>query len=280
VWEPGSIQSLPDLLEKAREVGRTVLLAADHGHVPSGRFETVERTTPGGTRWREWRAPDELLAEHELGFRGDGVFIPRGAHGVVLLTDDAHRFASGHHAGEHGGATLAEVIAPCLLIGAADNAGEASLRGVTAAHQPGWWLFDVRAPVAIEPEEPVRRKPRPKKVSDAQLALPVGSAPAAPAPGLAGALTGNALLKARARSDSQLKQVVAAVDFLLAQNGVASVHAFAAAMGEIAFRVSGLVSQLSEVLNVEGYDVLSYDRAGQQVRLNKGQLELLFEVKL
>lgn len=285
-WSVDAIQSLPQLLDKAREVGRDVLLASDHGHVPAGRFQSVERATPGGTRWREWRSPDEDLHDWELGFRGEGVFIPRGAHGVVLCTDDAHRYGSRPHAGEHGGATLAEVLAPCLLIGCAGDADEASDRGVMGAFTPSWWFFDVREPVERGADAPVVRGGRKTAASTQQLPLSgLGAAPPArpasrapgPAfdPGLAAPLAASAVFKGRTAKD-QREEVLRAVSFLLGHNGVVGQEAFAAAMGELPFRVPGIVANLASVLNVDGYDVLSFDSAGQQVRLNVGQMNALF----
>ncbi|MFO0756704.1 MAG: hypothetical protein U0359_09445 [Byssovorax sp.] len=42
--------------------------------------------------------------------------------------------------------------------------------------------------------------------------------------------------------------------------------------------MGGLVAKLQEVLNVDGYEVLRFDAAGEQVRLDPGKLRLLFEV--
>ena len=45
-------------------------------------------------------------------------------------------------------------------------------------------------------------------------------------------------------------------------------------------RVSGFVSRLQEILNVDGYQVLRFDRQGQQVHLDLEKLAQQFEVKL
>ena len=76
---------------------------------------------------------------------GTGVWAPRGADGVVLLTDDTRRYGGGHGAGEHGGAALAEVVAPCLLIGHEDNEAidEDPAQSVSPAPMPSWWHFNV-----------------------------------------------------------------------------------------------------------------------------------------
>ena len=50
--------------------------------------------------------------------------------------------------------------------------------------------------------------------------------------------------------------------------------------GEAAWRIGGFMSKVEEVLNVDGYQVIRYDRSAKQVHLNVGLLDQLFEVKL
>ncbi|MEZ4400069.1 MAG: hypothetical protein R3B06_08625 [Kofleriaceae bacterium] len=61
-----------------------------------------------------------------------------------------------------------------------------------------------------------------------------------------------------------------------ARAGVADAASFAAALGEFPARVGGLVAWLQEVLNVDGYPVLRYDRHARQVRLDVDQLAQQF----
>ena len=94
------------------------------------------------------------------------------------------------------------------------------------------------------------------------------------------ALAASKLFGSLAKTKTAQAEVLRAVDFLHARGGTASAEAFAAAMGELAFRVRGLVSKLQSVLNVDGYQVLWFDQAGKQVKLDVGKLEQQFEVKL
>jgi hypothetical protein len=290
VWNVEAIKSLGPLLEAAREAGRSVLLASDHGHVPASRFVACKRETAGGGRWREWHHPEQGLAEGELGFRGDGVHVPKGAHGVVLWTDDAHRYGGTTHAGDHGGATLAETITPCFLIGPDGMADELSARGATRGHVPSWWVFDVREPVELGAEAPVIREAasRGKRGKDNPNQLSLldgrGEAPAVALPkaaSLAGALADSEVLRAREPNAERRALVLKAVDFLLASGNIASREDFAGALGSLPARVEGLVSTvIASALNVDGYNLVWFDHAGQQVRLDKGKLEMIFEVKL
>lgn len=285
-WGVDNIASLPDLLERARESGRAVLLASDHGHVPADRLQRVPAaSTAQGARWRVWPSASAPVGEHEVGFSGSKVYTPPGAHGVVLLADDASCYVGSTHAGEHGGATLAEVVAPCVLIGCEDAVepvvDDAAQRPMPA-HVPRWWHFDVG-------EEPVEVEPRRKeeKKAAAQLGLPVITPSVAvevevevkAARVARSAFGSSAVLNARAKK-AELGQVIEAVEVLLERGGVMSAEAFAVAMKVLPFRVGGLTSKLQEVLNLDGYEVLRYDAAARQVHLDKGKLAQLFEVVL
>lgn len=279
-WDVDSIRPLADLLEAAQQAGRAILFASDHGHVPvrEGMLR-VESASSGGARWR---GEEGALAETELRFCGEGVWTPRGKDAVVLLAGDAHRYSSAPHAGEHGGASLAEVVAPCLLIGSATERSEDAGQRVVGPFVPDWWLLRVRpAAPAIGPPPQRRGKPRP---ADNQLTLP---AVAPPPPALVERpaelpehpLARSKLFASLAPKKSDQEPILRAVEFLLAKNGSASAEAFAAAMGELAWRVPGLVSKLQGVLNVDGYQVLWFDPKGKQVHLDRAKLEQQFEVE-
>lgn len=290
-WTVESIRSLPELLDRAREAGRAVLLASDHGHVPADRLVSKGSHKDGGARWRPWTSPDEALAPYEVGFRGDTVCSPRGAHGAVLLSDDASRYGGATHAGEHGGATLAEVVAPCLLIGCEDLAAptrDDRALDVGSAHVPPWWYFEVRAPLAAPEAAPIELPARPKKqANQAQLVLPAlappppspSPAPLAPAT-LPSAFASSPVLASLQRAASDRKQIVEAVDFLLARQCVVSEAALAGAMNVAAWRIGGVVSKLGEVLNIDGYQVIRHDSAAKTIHLDREKLAQQFEVKL
>ncbi|MCC6750665.1 MAG: BREX-2 system phosphatase PglZ [Deltaproteobacteria bacterium] len=302
-WEVESIASLPDLLERAREHGRSVLLASDHGHVPADRLVSVgPRSATGGARWRAWAGPEEVLGESEVAFalRGERIWAPKGARGVVLLADDASRYGGSTHAGEHGGATLAEVVVPCLLLGCDDGlgtGGDDPALAVRAAHVPGWWCFDVREPVDVpgEASGEVPATPPPTRrtkstVSEAQLPLldvPAVSVAAQPGPvplgadgGVESPLASSAVLKARAPAGKVRDEVLRAATFLLERKGTCSADAFAAGLTIPRFRVEGFIAVLQEVLNVDGYEVLKYDPKAREVKLDPEKLRQLFEVAL
>ncbi len=293
-WKLDNVKALRDLLDKATEAGRAVLLCSDHGHVPSDRLEKTGVPNRDGARWRAWHSPTDPLADYEVGLpAGDGVWAPRGAHGVVMIADDAHRYGGGTGSGEHGGASLAEVVAPCVLLGCADvpaatdDAGQA----VRPAVAPSWWFFDVGQPAPEPGPDDGRKKPRkttkPAPAEQPQQFLPtmLPPAPSPPAPVAAGPskpspLATSELFIARAGDAKTRAQALRAVEFLRVRKGVAGSAAFAAELGEFAARVQGVVAKLQEILNVDGYQVLRYDRQNHQVHLDLEKLAQQFDVEL
>tara|TARA_R110002096_G_scaffold44524_1_gene119658 strand:- start:12588 stop:15365 length:2778 start_codon:yes stop_codon:yes gene_type:complete len=290
-WRVDNIKAMRDLLDKCREVGRSVLLVADHGHVPVDRM-TNHGSSDGGHRYRPWKK-GEAVAEYEVALpAGPGVWAPRGADGVVLLADDGHRYGGGTSSGEHGGAALAEAVAPCVLIGCEDTPGvdEDSALSVRPAPVPSWWHFDVGRVLGAKASEaaPSGRKGKGKKPVKSQLSLPQMGAPkveeaevavAGDEAGLS-AFAQCEMLKLKTKKKSERDEVAKVVDFLLARNGIAEAAAFANAMAMSERRVRGLVSKLQEVLNVDGYQVIRYEAQSRQVRLDREVLAQQFEVEL
>jgi len=282
-WGVDAIKPLGDLLDAAQRAGRAILLASDHGHVPTDLLKRID-SSGSPTRWRAWDDGDQLV-DGEIKLSGEGVWTPKGKQAVVLLTGDRLRYGKTPNAGEHGGASLAEVVAPCVLIGSATNAQRDDVaQRVVGAPVPQWWLLRVREPEVVETRPSKKRRP---KKPDNQLELPaVAPAPSEePSPNHEAPpvvdlskhpLSKSKLFRSLAKTEREQEEVIRAVEFLQSRGGAATQEAFAGAMGDIEWRVPGLVSKLQGVLNVDGYQVLWFDQAGKQVRLDVGKLELQF----
>jgi hypothetical protein len=293
-WKLETVKALRDLLDKATEAGRAVLLCSDHGHVPSDRMEGTGVPMIDGARWRVWLRPTDPIADYEVGLPAcEGVWAPRGAHGVALIADDAHRYGGGTGSGEHGGASLAEVVAPCVLIGCADvpAADDDAGQAVRPAVAPSWWFFDVGDVGALEAapgtEDRGDKKPRRttrRPAASNQVVMPMFTPPVQPvavAPVAAESpLARSELFLARVTDAKARQQALRAVEFLRLRKGVASAAAFAGELGEFVTRVGGVVARLQEILNVDGYQVVRFDRPNQQVHLDLEKLAQQFDVQL
>ncbi len=294
-WDVDSIASLADLLQAAHESGRAVLMASDHGHVPSDLMRDGQTASwpKSKARWREYN-DGEAVADYEVLLRAkecSAAFIPRGADGVALIADEQHRFGGSPGSGEHGGASMAEVVAPCLLFGHVGGPDE-----TVPLATPGWWHFEIDELTqarrarrkSAQPAAAAKAKRPAKKVNENQPSLPTLAPPPEPTPEpqpepqgeSSSPLASSPLLEARARTKRLRAQVVAATDYLAERDGRASAEAFANAMKLSVGRVGGMISKLSEVLNIDGYMVIVFNREARQVVLDIELLEQQFEVTL
>ena len=89
------------------------------------------------------------------------------------------------------------------------------------------------------------------------------------------------LFKARLKgAKTKSDDVLRAVAYLVGHNGVASGPAFATAVGKLEWQAGSFVSVLAAVLNVDAYQVITFDPLSRQVRLDSEMLRQLFEVKI
>ncbi len=270
-WDLALLPALDQLLHAARDSGRIVVLASDHGHVIDR--ETELRKAEGSDRYR----PDDAKpAAGELVFRGARIRAATGHDSVILPITERLRYA-GKKNGYHGGATPQEVLAPLAVL--------TTLTKIPAGwdelppYEPAWWSSQP-APVAA----PVSMVTKPRKASSDLPLFDFAKGGATPTT----AHWTDALLA----SDIFLAQQKFAGRTPLAK---ASIRAFLSALEERGFtilrptlaqklglpllRVGGLVSTMQRVLNVDGYDVLAFESEADTIRLNLDLLKTQFEIK-
>lgn len=288
-WRARDIGPLFDLLDAAQAAGRAVLLASDHGHVPGDRLQyTGKQVTKAAPRWRPW-SDDRPIQDYETLFPADDTWGPRDSKGVIVINDEEHRYTpSSAHTGEHGGATLAEVIAPTILIGWENMAvefGDEAL-AVRAAAPPRWWHLHVDRPPPREPRppRPTRKEPSPQLVF-AGVTPPEPTTAAAPPPSdplehpLVRRLVVSPIFAARATDPGQRDIATRAVAALLANGRSAPDTILGPALGLHARRVGGYIIKASEVLNVDGYAVLQFDPINHRAELHVDRMIQCFELE-
>jgi hypothetical protein len=181
-------------------------------------------------------------------------------------------------AGYHGGASLAEMSVPVLVVSPTPESLPLgwSVLPVEAV-EPAWWTGRRGAPQAPLPR-PVRRprKPEPEPPEAEGLF-------AAPEPVAAAASLGQQVVASEVYKSQQAfvrrapdKAAVAAVVDALAVEGRLSAVATAAVAGRAGRDPDGVAATLQRLLNVEGYPVLTV--AGGTVELNVDLLKLQFQV--
>ncbi|HQP34794.1 MAG TPA: BREX-2 system phosphatase PglZ [Polyangiaceae bacterium] len=276
------VRPLGEILTLAEHSGRAVLLISDHGHVPGSGMSSRGPAKDGGRRWRPLRSGDapqdfEVALPEELAWR-----LP-GTKGVAAVVDDSVCYGQ-PNAGEHGGASLAEVVAPAVLLvyeNLADETGDAELAAVRFP-QPDWWA--VRPPkVTPLPVKVTTGKPPREGVQTSFLGKPAvvaGEETAHVEPAVVAGLRGSTVFKAHTAAipKERVAEALKRLQVLVEAGGQLDEYEFARRSGLQPYRVAGAVARMMEVFNLDGYAVVQHNALGRQVVVDMSQLRQLFEV--
>lgn len=276
-WTEDTVQHLRALLNAAAMHGRTVILTSDHGHVIE-RGSEARSVVGADARWRPVESGP--VNDGEVLVRGRRVLSPGGA--AVLAWRDDLRYGT-KQAGYHGGASLAELAIPVIVLAR-------GAEGAIAGWEPGppqapmWWNDAVVTRPAPRPGGRRDRRtgkatvervapactvaPTPVEVAFGQGLLGFNVAPVEPVVprgpfGVVEALLaspGYEEQRARAGRRALPPPLFAAVlTALVERGGRAHRDTVAAAGGVAAAAFDGTLAALKRLLNVEGYAVVSLD---------------------
>lgn len=277
-WTINRIVPLGALLRLARDSGRVVVLASDHGHVWH-RADTGQEQSSEGSRWRPY---DGNCATGEIVLSGERV-LPSDSKGKVIVPwTESIRYKRQQH-GYHGGATPQEMVCPLVIL-TDKNSAYSGLYSCTYA-KPEWWsAAPVAAPVKIEPYTPVIVAPKrtPSLFDNLSDEKPNEPKPkATPPEKVKGATWIDRLLtspaykvqkefvRRHAPEDEVVRRCLAALE---SQGGIMTPVAFSKAADVRAGGLDGLVAKMQRVLNVDGYEILTFSRNENRVELNIAKL--------
>lgn len=290
-WSINRISPLGALLKLARDSGRVVVLAADHGHVwhrPDAQLHDSEAST-------RWRPKSDDLHEGEIAITGERVRDEVGQNTIVVPWTETIYYKRQQN-GYHGGATPQEMICPLIIL--TDKSSAYSGLFPCEYPKPEWWSSAPVVSVVIEEPTPVfvpvRKGPptlfdkmpeedRPSKETKKPVE-PVQ--PAATAIGVSGwidrLLSSQAykdqkdFVRRHAPEDELIQRCLAALD---SQGGIMTPAAFSKAADVAAGRLDGLIARIQRLLNVDGYEILTLSRAENKIELNVTKLKRQFDLE-
>jgi hypothetical protein len=272
-WGVRDILPLRWLLEAAREAGRLVVLASDHGHVLEHGSELKRGDGDGGARWQT--ATGRALDAGEIVVQGTRVLASGGR--CILAWSERLRYTM-RKSGYHGGGSAQEVLTPLVVL--APDLVDAPDGWVEAPYDPpAWWLGDDLPPsVPVSTTRPAVSVPKPgeqmKLTADAEL-------PASQVSDLwvAELLATAQFVAQRANAgrtpvpDERTTKILLALD---AHGGRLLLGALARTCGIPAIRLTGTLAALRQMLNIDGYPVLTVDDVSGDVTLDRSLLEAQF----
>jgi len=281
-WSISRISPLRALLRLARDSGRVVIFASDHGHVWH-RPDAQHRAHEEGNRWR---SNDGKSGEDEIELSGSRVVVSDDS----IIVPWSEKVYYGHQQnGYHGGATPQEMVCPLILL--TDKTSAYTELHRCAYPKPDWWSA---APVASpEVEEPKVTITAPQKVGPPTLfdmtpeEEPVAKPTKEPTVTAAGAEWIAALLKSQVYKDQKAmirrhpvedSVMQACLSALDSSGGIMTPAGFAKAGDVPIARLDGLVVKMQRVLNVDGYEILTMDRNENRVELNVAKLKRQFDL--
>lgn len=280
-WTISRINPLGALLRLARDSGRVVILASDHGHVWHREDADFEPATEGS----RWRHNEGDCNEGELVVSGKRV-IP--ADSIIAPWSEAIHYKRQQH-GYHGGATPQEMVCPLVLL--TDRSSDYSRLKSCAYPSPDWWS---PAPVASPAEtEPVVQVTVPTGQMTLFDQLPPeedrtdGTTESTVDVQFAGVDWIDRLLASQAYKDQRAKikrhplddaTVRASLEALTSSGGIMTPVAFANAANVPVARLDGMIANLQRMLNVDGYEILTLERNENRVELNVAKLKRQFDL--
>lgn len=268
-WTVERIPLFQQLLTMAGFTDRVVVLTADHGHMLEAGSALLKGD--GRDRFRLGEAP---TSELELAMHGRRVAPLAQGRCIALWSEKA--IYTLRKNGYHGGITPQEMLVPVAVL-ARDLSIPAGWEP-TPDPQPDWWTGSPApaVPATPRPSRPKTRDPQP------DLALFQPQPAAAPVTTWPALLVGNELFQRQhskagrgAPSIDLIRQTLIALD---ERGGALLLEALAGRIGMPVFRMGGFLAGLQRVLNLEGYPVISVDKASDTVRLNLELLKTQFDL--
>jgi hypothetical protein len=286
-WTIEHIKPLGALLQAARDAGRIVVMASDHGHVWH-REDSVLRRAEGGERWRLAAGAVEA---HEVLLEGPRVRTLQDQTRVIVPWEEGIRYGMARN-GYHGGATPQEMLAPLLLLAPMSSQSGKGLSWCQFA-VPAWWdepsmeagpshdvpaerperparpatLFDYKALEESAPEESIPPKSPTHAGSESPFQMLLCSDVYT---------SQKQLVQKHLPDDTTVLRCLGALD---RHGGTLTFAALAQEAGVLPLRLDGLLAKLQRLLNVDGYEVLQVDRTQNRVSLNASLLRRQFELE-
>ena len=275
VWTRNTIRGLRDLLRQSADAERLVIMTSDHGHVLD--FGTKQATSAKDGRGDRFRAADGNVEKGELEFEGSRVYQGNGSNRITMACAGGIRYGKGKR-GYHGGANPQEMVVPlAILSDVRSSVPEGWLE--VPSYQPEWWRIDASESAPT----PATKAKTEKAVAGLDLFEQAGKKASIQEAGWIAALLESAIYleqsKLAVRGAPAAELMTKLLKGLDDRGGTAVKQALAQELGMPPFRVDGLIQNVSRILNVDGYEVIGFDRASDTVTLNVGLLRTQFDLK-
>lgn len=288
-WTINRISPLGAVLKLARDSGRVVILASDHGHV----WHRPEAKLSSGDCGNRWRSDNGDVREGEITIKGKRVREENETRSVIVPWVETIYYGKPQN-GYHGGATPQEMVCPLVVL--MDKTSTYSGLYPCEYPKPEWWLAPpVASAVVEEPTGTVIKAKKPLSLFDEQfdqetkpVATPVktkqtNQTTTVTSPewldrlfATAGYKDQKTYIRRYAPDDTLVRRCLAALD---SSGGIMTPAAFSNTAEIPAVRLDGFIAQIQRLLNVDGYEILTFSRAENRIELNVLKLKRQFDLE-
>ena len=275
LWNLDQIAMLNELLRAASESGRVLILTSDHGHILDEGSQLVRQSlAQTGDRYRQI---DGSLHEGEMEFGGPRIRAANGTERIIALGESRRRY-QGKRRGYHGGACPAEMVVPCVVLRSSNTSVPDEWEDLPP-YEPGWWSLrpDIQTGL-VEKPLPIRRPSIQKQPELFQAAAENNSSYTDWINQLVASQTYQQQARTTVRGAPSVEPFKKFLSALNNRNGRMQRGQLAQQLAIPLIRVDGLIQNYRRLLNVDGYDVLSYDQPSETIVLNIELLKSQFEL--
>jgi hypothetical protein len=278
-WTLEQIRALPALLHEAQNARRLVVLTSDHGHVlESG---TQSRTGDGGERWR---TDNGRATTEELQISGSRVVLP-ASHSLIAPWSENIRYGAKKN-GYHGGLTPQEMIVPLVVLSALSSRPDGWTEVLFDV--PSWWDVAWFTPqTLLRPQiRPHTRKSKSTSLSlefeEAGIHSSEGALSNDQYPDWIAALLSSDLVQMQIRlagkSACGRDPLGRLLWTLWKQGGSMPFEALSRAMALPPIPLQTLIAAAQNVLNVDGFAILTQEASSDRIMIDEGLLFQQFDL--
>lgn len=286
-WTINRISPLGAVLKLARDSGRVVILASDHGHV----WHRPEAKLCSGDSGSRWRSDTGEVHEGEIAIKGSRVREEDGCRSVIVPCVETIYYGRQQN-GYHGGATPQEMVSPLVIL--MDKTSTYSGLFKCEYPKPEWWLAPpIASAIVEEPTVTIVKPKKPMGLFDEQMeqekkpvttsvkTKPVPQPTSVPAAWLdrlfasTGYKDQKDSVRRHAPEDDLVRRCLQSLD---ASGGIMTPAAFSNVADIPAARLDGLIARIQRLLNVDGYEILTFSRSENRIELNVPKLKRQFDL--
>lgn len=273
-WSQDEIKALSILLHEARVSNRLVILLSDHGHIVD--YSTKGKPSEGGERWRFDNSQPE---KGELRICGSRVLLP-DSNSLIAPWSERLRYSIKKN-GYHGGLTPQEMVIPIAVL--CSSTTYPTGWGEAPIDTPVWWeestdCIEIPSLVlSLQPDTsldfgPLFNSARPEAAHSpqqtSQWIITLLTSP---------------IYKARKKvagrtvpGDDVLAKVLLAME---SYGGKMTLNVLSRIIGYPIARIRSLLTVIQRILNIDGYTVITIDKASDTVEINRDLLCQQFGLK-